>query len=87
MSRRPRYIILGAVLGVAAMPVIVALAWGVLLASGWLSAFCPDNNMGSALPVAGFISFLVAVLVILLLVYQGYRLDCREKTHQDQEEL
>jgi hypothetical protein len=37
--------------------------------------------------VAGFISFLVAVLVILLLVYQGYRLDCREKAHQDQEEL
>jgi len=87
MSRRPRNLILGAVLGVAAMPVIVALAWGILLASGWLSALCPDSSVVKAFPVAGVISFLVAVLVTLLLVYQGYRLDQREKTVRDQEEL
>ncbi len=87
MVRRPRYTIIGAVLGLAAMPVIIALAWGLLLASGWLPVFSPGNGGERAIPVAGFISFLAAVLVALLLVYQGYRLDRKEKLPRDREEL
>ncbi|MGI6144033.1 MAG: hypothetical protein ACOYEK_09295 [bacterium] len=87
MARRPRYIILGAVLGLAAMPVIIALAWGLLLASGWVPVLSNGNGVEKTFPVAGLISFLVAVLVALFLVYQGYRLDQKEKLPRDKEEI
>ena len=75
MARKYRSIILGAALGLAAMPVIMALAWGLLLASGCVRGVTDINRFQAVLPWAALFSLIAAAIVALFLVYQGYRLD------------
>lgn len=75
MASRFRSIIIGAALGLAAMPVIMALAWGLLLASGCMGGVADINDFQRILPWAGLFSLLAALIAAIFLVYQGYRLD------------
>lgn len=80
MARRYRFTVLGTVLGLAAMPVIIALVWGVLLAFGWALVFADSNGLEATfMPMSGIVALLVGLAVVLCLTYQGYRLDLKGK--------
>lgn len=83
MAGRYKSIIIGAALGLAAMPVIMALAWGLLLASGCVQGVTNINGFQSILPWAGLFSLFAAVVSGLFLIYQGYRLDQRGLLSKD----
>ena len=71
MASRYKSIVIGAALGLAAMPVIMALSWGLLLASGCVQGVTNINRFQTILPWAGLFSLFAALVAALFSFTRG----------------